>query len=88
MKSSLAVDALNNAIAMRRAAGTEVAGCVLHTDRGSQFRSRKFVHTINRHQGGLTETVTYPCSRPNYTWRNTTKPGKLRSLRHNKTRFL
>ncbi|MCW1250085.1 IS3 family transposase, partial [Acaricomes phytoseiuli] len=49
MKSSLAVDALNNAIAMRRAAGTEVAGCVLHTDRGSQFRSRKFVHTINRH---------------------------------------
>ena len=26
-----------------------MAGCVLHTDRGSQFRSRKFVHTINRH---------------------------------------
>ena len=26
-----------------------MAGCVLHTDRGSQFRSRKFVHALNRH---------------------------------------
>jgi putative transposase len=26
----------------------EVAGCVLHSDRGSQFRSRKFVHTLGR----------------------------------------
>jgi putative transposase len=45
MKSSLAVAALNNAAARRG----EVAGCVLHTDRGSQFRSRKFVHALNRH---------------------------------------
>ena len=45
MKSSLAVAALNNAVARRR----EVAGCVVHTDRGSQFRSRKFVHALNRH---------------------------------------
>ena len=26
-----------------------VAGCVLHSDRGSQFRSRKYVHALNRH---------------------------------------
>lgn len=45
MKSRLAVAALNSAAARRG----DVAGCVLHTDRGSQFRSRKFVHAINRH---------------------------------------
>ena len=33
----------------RRAPRQTVAGCVLHTDRGSQFRSRKFVHALNRH---------------------------------------
>ncbi|KRF37400.1 integrase [Nocardioides sp. Soil805] len=49
MKSSLAVAALNNAAARRRIEGGDVAGCVVHTDRGSQFRSRKFVHAINRH---------------------------------------
>jgi transposase InsO family protein len=26
-----------------------VAGCILHTDRGSQFRSRKLVHALNQH---------------------------------------
>lgn len=45
MKSRLAVAALNNAVARRG----EVAGCVVHTDRGSQFRSRKFVAALNRH---------------------------------------
>ncbi len=45
MKSRLAVAALSHAVARRG----DVAGCVLHTDRGSQFRSRKFVHAINRH---------------------------------------
>jgi putative transposase len=45
MKSRLAVDALNNAVARR----DEVAGCILHTDRGSQFRSRKFVRALHRH---------------------------------------
>ena len=49
MKSSLAVAALNNAVARRRAEGADVAGCVVHTDRGSQFRSRRFVHALNRH---------------------------------------
>ena len=45
MKSRLAVNALHNAVARRN----EVAGCVLHTDRGSQFRSRKFVRALNQH---------------------------------------
>jgi len=45
MKSKIAVAALNNAVARRG----EVAGCVLHTDRGSEFRSRKLVHALNRH---------------------------------------
>jgi transposase InsO family protein len=49
MKSSLAVAALNDAAARRRIEGGDVAGCVVHTDRGSQFRSRKFVHALNRH---------------------------------------
>ncbi len=50
MKSSLAVAALNNAVARRQIEGADVAGCVLHTDRGSQFRARKLVHQLNRHQ--------------------------------------
>ncbi len=45
MKSSLAVRALENAVAMRGA----VAGCVVHSDRGSQFRSRKFLRALSRH---------------------------------------
>ena len=49
MKSRLAVTALDNAVARRRVEGAEVAGCIVHTDRGSQFRSRKFVGAINRH---------------------------------------
>jgi transposase InsO family protein len=50
MKSRLAVTALDNAVARRHADGTDVAGCIVHSDRGSQFRSRKFVHALNRHQ--------------------------------------
>jgi transposase InsO family protein len=45
MKSRLAVTALDNAVARRG----DVAGCVMHSDRGSQFRSRKFVHALDRH---------------------------------------
>src|SRR5699024_8703285 len=45
MKSRLAVNALDNAVAMRG----NVAGCVVHSDRGSQFRSRKFVAALKRH---------------------------------------
>jgi len=39
MKARLAVDAVNSAVARRG----DVAGCVVHTDRGSQFRARKMV---------------------------------------------
>ncbi len=45
MKSRLAVTALENAAARRG----DLAGCIVHTDRGSQFRSRKFVHALHRH---------------------------------------
>jgi putative transposase len=45
MKSQLAVAALASAVGRRG----DVAGCVLHSDRGSQFRSRKFVHALSRH---------------------------------------
>ncbi|WP_270452023.1 IS3 family transposase [Kocuria marina] len=45
MKAHLAVNALNNAISRRR----DAAGCIVHSDRGSQFWSRKFVHALNRH---------------------------------------
>jgi transposase InsO family protein len=45
MKSRLAVQALDNAAARR----TDVAGCVLHTDRGSQFRARSFQRALTRH---------------------------------------
>ncbi|HBF82170.1 MAG TPA: IS3 family transposase [Streptomyces sp.] len=46
MKSRLAVTALENAVARRE----DVDGCILHTDRGSQFRSRKFVQALDRHR--------------------------------------
>jgi len=41
MKASLAVRALRNAIALRQPVGT-----LVHSDRGSQFRSRAFVRTL------------------------------------------
>ncbi|WP_223837483.1 IS3 family transposase [Streptomyces venezuelae] len=46
MKSRLAVTALDNAVARRE----HVDGCVLHTDRGSQFRSRKFLRALDGHR--------------------------------------
>ena len=45
MKSRIAVNALNNAVARRG----DVAGCIVHTDHGSQFRSRKHIHALSRH---------------------------------------
>lgn len=45
MKAQLAVAALNNAVTMRG----DVAGCILHSDRGSQFRSRKLKRALVRH---------------------------------------
>jgi transposase InsO family protein len=51
MKSSLAVSALENAVRARRPAGT-----VVHSDRGSQFRSRRFVESLRHH--GLTGSMS------------------------------
>lgn len=46
MKSQLATQALASAVARRG----DVAGCIVHSDRGSQFRSRRFVHALGRHE--------------------------------------
>ena len=45
MKSRLVVNAIDNAVALRG----DVAGCVVHSDRGSQFRARKTIRTLPRH---------------------------------------
>ncbi len=45
MKSTIAVNALNMAVDRRG----DVTGCVVHSDRGSQFRSRKFLAALRRH---------------------------------------
>lgn len=44
MRARLAVNALDDAVSRR-----DAAGWITHSDRGSQFRSRKFVHALNRH---------------------------------------
>ena len=46
MTAALAVSALRNAIALRRPVGT----LIIHSDRGSQFRSKAFVRTL-KHNG-------------------------------------
>ena len=46
MRSSLAVAALENAVLRREDTG----GCVVHSDRGSQFRSRKFRRALAQHE--------------------------------------
>ena len=46
MKSRIAVNAIESAVARRG----DVAGCLFHSDRGSQFRSRKLQRALNRHR--------------------------------------
>lgn len=46
MRSRLATQALHSAVVLRG----DVAGCIVHSDRGSQFRSGRFVHALNRHE--------------------------------------
>lgn len=46
MRSSIVVTAVESAVARR----SEVAGCVLHSGRGSQFRSRKLHRALTRHR--------------------------------------
>ncbi len=45
MKAHVVVSALNDAVARRG----NVAGCVLHSDSGSQFRARKLHRTLISH---------------------------------------
>ena len=49
MKARLAVDPLDSAVARRTVEGADAAGCVVHSDRYSQFRSRKFLAALRRH---------------------------------------
>jgi putative transposase len=51
MTAQLAVSALRNAVALRRPAGT----LIVHSDRGSQFRSAAFVRTLKAR--GLTGSM-------------------------------
>ena len=50
MTSQIAVAALDSAVARRASTGQSTVGCVLHTDRGSQFRSRKLQQALTRHR--------------------------------------
>jgi transposase InsO family protein len=47
MESSIVVTALDSAVARR---GASVTGCILHSDRGGQFRSRKLQQALFRHR--------------------------------------
>ncbi len=46
MKAQLAVTAVDTAVARRDG---HVAGCIVHSDRGSQFRARKLQRCLDRH---------------------------------------
>ncbi len=67
MKSSLAVNALNSAVARRGITGADVAGCIVHSDRGSQggfnWSSQHLdLGGVRRDDGGL-EQEDQRCSR-------------------------
>ena len=47
MKAGLVVAAIDMAVARRNG---DVAGCILHSDRGSQFRARKVQRALTRHR--------------------------------------
>lgn len=49
MSASLAVSALNTAVARRQLQGDSVDGCIVHSDTGSQFRSKKYLKALTRH---------------------------------------
>ena len=72
MKSRLAVRALENAVARR----DDVAGCIVHSDRGSQFRSRKFprwpvMASSGRWAGSVPRATTRPWSPSSASYRRT-----------------
>ena len=49
MSSSLALSALNTAIARRKISGQDVAGCIVHSDRGSRLRSATYCQALKDH---------------------------------------
>lgn len=49
MAASLAVQALQNAVANRSRVGVGTGRCVMHSDRGSQFRSHGFQRVLKDH---------------------------------------
>ena len=49
MGSALAVSALNTAVARRHINGYDVTGCIVHSDRGAQFRSNKYLRELKNH---------------------------------------
>ena len=64
MTAKLAVDAVRNAVTRRG----EVAGCILHADRGSQFRSRAMARELRLHDmvGSMAASARPATTRP---WR-------------------
>jgi putative transposase len=50
MQSSLAINALSSAVARRLTAGQQTVGCIFHSDRGGQFRSRKLQQALLTHR--------------------------------------
>ncbi len=78
MKSRLAVAALNNAVARRG----DVAGCIVHSDRGSQFRSRNSSTPAtattwsDRWAGSARPATTPPSSRSSLCFRRTSLTGR------------
>ena len=52
MTATLAVDALANAVVCRKREGQNLEGCIVHSDCGSQFRSRKYLRALEAY--GLT----------------------------------
>lgn len=49
MGSALAVSALNTAVARRHINDYDVTGCIVHSDRGAQFRSSKYLRELKNH---------------------------------------
>jgi putative transposase len=47
-KSALAVRALNRSVAIRPRRGRELTWCVVHSERGGQFHSKKFLRALER----------------------------------------
>lgn len=49
MKARIVVDAIEHAVARRQMEGADVAGCILHSDRGSQMRAHAALRALRRH---------------------------------------